>query len=270
MASWSEQQMYAEEVDPDINDPDEVLKTLTKNQIEWNLDSGWSYSEWEEESDPIVNFLHYWRVFENLEDPIEKLEMIYSYALKSKFCSIIDEDEEKDFFITEIYPTLLKTRIKKKGFGNTFYDTKVVMDKVFQQWRAIARKGDCRIWKRNLKKAPELQIEVAKCHDKYLPLNQIPIRVEEWNKAKNLTWKERLDQGPTNLNWKSDNVIFLLCGEKNCITCGVKVDPKKILSRENCRVFTLIEADLMWTCEHEPKCRTFSQLFIKTNKYNPI
>lgn len=154
--------------------------------------------------------------------------------------------ELEHYFRTVVYP---KLKLHRVSTGPIYTDDYIDYGywNYFQEWDNIAQLGNCYIKNPyTLDSYPTLSVRTIRNSSSNLFLYQIPARIEEFN------------QNPLQrINWGKEYVASHLCHTKQCLVCAIK-EPRSYNTHRNfCVAFTLMDGILVWTCQHEPKCRNF-------------
>ena len=165
---------------------------------------------------------------------------------------ILNEKDIKDLWNSVVYPLLKKGRRLAKfevDFSIDIYEDKDVIEKYYKIWIDWANLSNCHLLKPLTAIGDPTQTIKVGREKSLIHLNQILPRLEEKSKEP----------------WGNKYQVHILCNNIRCISCGIKVTRIDKKDRDYCKAFQIIDGDLIWSCLHDPKCRTFGCKYIEMN-----
>jgi len=199
-----------------------------------------------DDEDVFFTIIDYWGI---KEEPWLKMERLHEgYLADGQKWS---PDELYHFFINDVLPKLLENM--QTTINNDFFEDKLYIlnnkDKYYRDWMRMARLDECILKdKTKWNTYPTLNVRTHRNSSNILGLHSIPARMEEYY------------QDPEPLVrpfWGRKMVASHLCHTKNCLVCAVKDPKSKNTHRNYCVAFQLVDRELMWICNHVPRCRNF-------------
>jgi len=158
------------------------------------------------------------------------------------------DTELLDYFYNIIWQKLYKHRIYTSNEFNTsefnllydyYYD-------YYMTWRKLSNLDKCRIYQTDkLDTYPVHNVRTTWTSSAHFPLHQMPARIKEMEEQHSL------------LSWGFNQVASHLCHTKQCLVCTIKETRTANTHRNYCVAFTLINNNIVYTCQHYPRCKDF-------------
>jgi len=158
------------------------------------------------------------------------------------------DDDIWSYFELSIWPKLYKYRkFTNQDYDYTENQLKNDIVKYYHLWKSWTKFDTCRI--KNLENLNTSYATITIRTDfsigSHFPLYQMPIRLTE------------IEQYGYLINHDTNWVASHTCHTKQCIICTVGESKSYNTHRNHCIAFTLVNGYIIWTCNHEPKCRDY-------------
>jgi hypothetical protein len=157
--------------------------------------------------------------------------------------------ELSDYFYNVIWQKLYQHRVYTSKELDNSSEFDLLYDYYYDYyttWLKLSKLDQCQIFNLDqLDRYPTHNVRTTWTSAAGFPLYQMPPRIKEIEEQHSIS------------NWGYNFVASHTCHTKQCLVCTIKEPRSANTHRNYCVAFILIDNNIIYTCQHYPKCKDF-------------